>query len=134
MHWMLMPLRRYAEFSGRSRRKEFWMWVLFTTIVNSVLMLLGFWGAEERLFSSEEELMLYFACTIGLFALATFIPNLALVVRRLHDTDRSGWNILFGLIPIVGGFILLYFYVSEGTRGPNRFGADPKGADAAAFA
>lgn len=134
MHWMLMPLRRYAEFSGRSRRKEFWMWVLFTTIINSLLMLLGFWGAEERLFSSEEELMLYFACTIGLFALVTFIPNLALVVRRLHDTDRSGWNILFGLIPIVGGFILLYFYISEGTPGPNRFGPDPKGADAAAFA
>lgn len=126
MHWMLMPLRRYAEFSGRSRRKEFWMWVLFTTIVSSIMVLLGFWGAEERLFSDEEELTLYFACTIGLFSLVTFIPNLALVVRRLHDTDRSGWNILFGLIPIVGGFILLFFYVSEGTPGPNRFGEDPK--------
>ena len=52
MHWMLMPLRRYAEFSGRSRRKEFWMWVLFTAIINSILIALGFMGAESRLFSS----------------------------------------------------------------------------------
>lgn len=127
MHWMLMPLRRYAEFSGRSRRKEFWMWVLFTAIINSTLIALGFMGAESRLFSSEEELMLYFACTVGLFSLLIFIPNLALVVRRLHDTERSGWAILFGLIPIVGGLILLFFYISEGTNGPNRFGPDPKG-------
>ena len=134
MHWMLMPLRRYAEFTGRSRRKEFWMWVLFTTIVSSILAVLGLWGAEERLFSSDEELTLYFACTLGLFSLLIFIPNLALVVRRLHDTDRSGWNILWGLVPLLGGFILLYFYVTEGTRGPNRFGADPKGADPGAFA
>ncbi len=134
MGWMLMPLRRYAEFSGRSRRKEFWMWVLFTTIVSTILAVIGIMGAESRLFSSESGLMLYYACTLGLFSLVIFIPNLALVVRRLHDTDRSGWNILFGLIPIVGGFILLYFYVTEGTRGPNRYGPDPKGADPAAFA
>ena len=133
MHWMLMPLRRYAEFSGRSRRKEFWMWVLFTTIVSCVLAALGAMGASSGLFSSEEELMLYYALTLLPFSLAVFIPNLALVVRRLHDTDRSGWAILFGLIPIVGGLILLFFYVSEGTNGPNRFGPDPKG-DPNAFA
>lgn len=134
MHWMLMPLRRYAEFTGRSRRKEFWMWVLFNTILSTVLAVIGLWGAEERLFSSEEELTLYFACTLGLWSLIVFIPNLALIVRRLHDTDRSGWNILWGLVPVIGGFILLYFYVTEGTRGPNRFGADPKDAGQAAFA
>jgi uncharacterized membrane protein YhaH (DUF805 family) len=133
MNWMLMPLRRYAEFTGRSRRKEFWMWVLFTTIVCSILAVLGIWGAEERLFSSDEELMLYFACTLGLFSLLIFIPNLAVIVRRLHDTDRSGWNILWGLVPLLGGLILLYFYVTEGTQGPNRFGADPKGSDPGAF-
>jgi len=134
MHWMLMPLRRYAEFTGRSRRKEFWKWVLLNTLVSAVLVGLGLWGAEERLFSSDEELTLYFACTLGVWWLATFIPNLAVVVRRLHDTDRSGWNILWGLVPAIGGFIMLYFYVTEGTRGPNRFGPDPKGADPAAFA
>ncbi|MGE0179320.1 MAG: DUF805 domain-containing protein [Sphingomonas sp.] len=134
MHWMLMPLRRYAQFEGRSRRKEFWMWVLFTSIVSTLFALLGLWGAESRLFSSEDELMLYFICTLGLFSVVIFIPNLAVVVRRLHDTDRSGWNILWGFVPLVGGFILLYFYVLEGTRGPNRFGPDPKGADPGTFA
>lgn len=131
MHWMLMPLRRYAEFSGRSRRKEYWMWVLLNAIVGVVIGVLGAWGASSRLFSSEEEIVLYFGCTLGIWALITFLPNLAVAVRRLHDTDRSGWAILFGLIPLVGAFILLYFYVSEGTNGPNRFGEDPK-ADAAA--
>lgn len=132
MQWMLMPLRRYADFNGRSRRMEFWMWVLFATTITCVLAIIGVMGAESRLFSSEEELMLYFACTLGIFSLAIVIPNLALVVRRLHDTDRSGWNILWGLVPAVGGLIMLYFYVSEGTRGPNRFGPDPKG-DPGAF-
>lgn len=134
MHWMLMPLRRYAEFTGRSRRKEFWLWALFITIINGALVTLGFMGAESRLFSSEEELTLYFACTVGLLSLLILIPNLALVVRRLHDTDRSGWNILWGLVPFVGGLILLFFYVSEGTQGPNRFGPDPKVEGQAAFA
>jgi uncharacterized membrane protein YhaH (DUF805 family) len=134
MHWMLMPLRRYADFSGRSRRKEFWMWTLFATIVTSVILLLGFWGAEERLFSSEEELMLYFLLTLVPWSLAIFVPNLAVIVRRLHDTDRSGWNILWGLIPGIGALILLYFYVTEGTRGPNRYGPDPKAGDGASFA
>jgi uncharacterized membrane protein YhaH (DUF805 family) len=134
MHWMLMPLRRYAEFSGRSRRKEFWLWALLTTIVSTALIAIGLMGAESRLFSSEDELILYFACTLGLWSLLVFIPNLAVIVRRLHDTDRSGWNILWGMVPAVGFFILLYFYATEGTRGPNRYGADPKGADPGAFA
>jgi uncharacterized membrane protein YhaH (DUF805 family) len=129
MHWMLMPLRRYAEFSGRSRRKEYWMWVLLNAIVGIVIGALGAWGASSRLFSSDDEITLYFGCTLGLWALITFLPNLAVVVRRLHDTDRSGWAILFGLIPFVGGLILLYFYVSEGTSGPNRFGEDPKAGE-----
>jgi len=129
MHWMLMPLRRYAEFSGRSRRKEYWMWVLLNAIVGIVIGALGAWGASSRLFSSEEEIVLYFGCTLGIWALVTFLPNLAVAVRRLHDTDRSGWTILFGLIPLVGGLILLYFYVTDGTPGPNRFGEDPKAGE-----
>lgn len=134
MHWMLMPLRRYAEFSGRSRRKEFWMWVLLTTIVSTIITVIGLLGAEEGVFSDEEEITLYFACTLGLMSLLIFIPNLAVIVRRLHDTDRSGWNILWGLVPALGFFILLYFYVTEGTQGPNRYGADPKGAHPGTFA
>ena len=62
--------------------------------------------------------------------IGSFIPSLAVAIRRLHDTDRSGWWLLIGLVPIVGAFILLYFYVIEGTRGPNRFGPDPKEGEA----
>ena len=125
MRWMLMPLRRYADFSGRSRRKEYWMFVLFNLIVGTVIGVLGAWGAGTGLFSSEEEIMLYFTATLGLYLLLTFIPGLAVTVRRLHDTDRSGWNILWGLVPVVGALVLIFMYVTEGTPGPNRFGEDP---------
>jgi uncharacterized membrane protein YhaH (DUF805 family) len=62
-----------------------------------------------------------------LWSLFAFIPNLAVTIRRLHDTDKSGWFILLGLIPLVGAIVLLVFYFMDGTRGPNRFGPDPKG-------
>ena len=125
MHWMLMPLRRYAEFSGRSRRKEYWMFVLLNLIVSLVIGVLGAWGAASGLFSSEEELMLYFMATAGLYTLVTFLPGLAVSVRRLHDTNRSGWNILWGLMPVIGPLILIFLYATEGTNGPNRYGEDP---------
>jgi uncharacterized membrane protein YhaH (DUF805 family) len=135
MQWMLMPLRRYAEFAGRSRRKEYWMFALLNIVVWTIILLLGLWGAEERLFSSGEELALYFILTGGLYSLVTLVPLLAVTVRRLHDTDRSGWMILLSLIPLIGPLVLLVFYVSAGTEGPNRFGSDPlAGPDAPAAA
>jgi uncharacterized membrane protein YhaH (DUF805 family) len=135
MHWMLMPLRRYADFAGRSRRKEYWMFALMNIVIWSIILLLGLWGVEERLFSSDEELSLYFIVTGGLYSLATLVPSLAVTVRRLHDTDKSGWLILLSLIPLIGPLILLVFYVTAGTEGANRFGSDPLGGpDAAAAA
>jgi uncharacterized membrane protein YhaH (DUF805 family) len=125
MRWMFMPFRRYAEFSGRSRRKEYWMFALLNMIVWAIICVLGLWGADSRLFSDTEELMMYFLATGGVYLLITLIPSLAVAIRRLHDTDKSGWMLLLGLIPLVGGLILLIFYVTEGTRGPNRFGPDP---------
>jgi uncharacterized membrane protein YhaH (DUF805 family) len=130
MHWMLMPLRRYAEFTGRSRRKEYWMFYLLNVLISLFVGLLFVVGYVANMSQSEMDTYLmpvvYIACAYGL---ATLIPGLAVTVRRLHDTDRSGWNILWGLLPLVGGFILLYFYVSEGDQGANRFGPDPKGGD-----
>lgn len=134
MRWMLMPLRRYADFAGRSRRKEYWMFALLNIVVWTIIALLGIWGASERLFSSEEEVTLYFVATGGIWTLITLIPSLAVAVRRLHDSDRSGWMILMGLIPIVGGLILLIFYLTPGTSGPNRFGPDPIAAEQSAHA
>jgi uncharacterized membrane protein YhaH (DUF805 family) len=129
MNWMLMPLRRYAEFSGRSRRKEYWMFVLLNLILSAISCTAL---AVTFLAGMSETAMMTVLTPIfalhGLAALVFVIPGLAVTIRRLHDTDRSGWNILWGLVPLIGAFMLLYFYISEGTQGPNRFGPDPKAA------
>jgi len=138
MHWMLMPLRRYADFSGRSRRREYWMFLVLNLLIAAVV-----WGLLAATFlagMSETAMTTVMTPVFALYALAVLglvIPGLAVTIRRLHDTDRSGWNILLGAIPLVGAFLLLFFYCTEGTSGPNRFGPDPKaseGAGAAAFA
>ncbi len=126
MEWMLMPLQRYADFSGRSRRMEYWMFALGYTIAMVLLVIVasvmsgGVYGVAGG-FSPVHWI-------IVLFALALFIPSLAVLIRRFHDQDRSGWWVLLGLIPYLGGLILLVFMCIEGTRGENRFGPDPKGA------
>jgi uncharacterized membrane protein YhaH (DUF805 family) len=130
MHWMLMPLRRYAEFEGRSRRKEYWMFALLNLLIGLFVGLVFVVGYYADMSQGEMDTYLMPAVWLAcLYSLATLIPGIALAIRRLHDTDRSGWNLLWGLVPFVGGFILLYFYVSEGDRRPNRFGPDPKGQD-----
>ena len=124
MEWMLMPLRRYAEFSGRSRRKEYWMFALGLIIVYALCFLvLGGLGAAA---SDREGGGALFMIPIMILALALFIPSLAVQVRRFHDQDKSGWFVLLSLIPFVGGLVVLVFMCLEGTRGPNRFGPDPK--------
>ena len=133
MEWMLMPLRRYAEFGGRSRRKEYWMWVLFYIVVVIVTtyldILLGLGGSAT---GTQSGASVGFNVNFGwltiLFMLAVLLPNLAVSVRRLHDLDKSGWWLLIGLIPLFGGLYLLFLFTQPGTVGPNRFGADPKGA------
>lgn len=127
MEWMLMPLRRYADFSGRSRRKEYWSFFLLNMLIG-----LGVWTLLAVLFIaglSESAMMAIMTPVFllyGLVALAFLIPGIAVTIRRLHDIDRSGWSILLGLIPLVGAIILLIFYCTEGTAGPNQYGPDPK--------
>jgi len=133
MRWMLMPLRRYAEFSGRSRRKEYWMFVLLNALIGLTVGLVFLVGYYADMSQTEMDTWLmpvvYLA---GLYSLVAIIPGIAVTVRRLHDTDRSGWAILWGLVPLIGALLLILFYVTEGTRGPNRFGVDPKGGEATA--
>lgn len=124
MEWMLMPLKRYADFSGRSRRKEYWMFVLLQILVLFPLMAIGF--VLGGLSDGGEGGSILFLLLVGAFGLVFFIPNLAVQVRRFHDQDKSGWFILLGLIPYLGGIILFIFMCLEGTRGHNRFGGDPK--------
>jgi uncharacterized membrane protein YhaH (DUF805 family) len=135
MEWMLMPYRRYAEFSGRSQRKEYWMFELLILIVYAVCFALITMGAPTvdpytGQMSGGSALATIGSALLGLFALGTIIPALAVSVRRLHDTDKSGWWILIALVPLVGAIVLLVFYVTDGTPGTNRFGPDPKGRGA----
>jgi uncharacterized membrane protein YhaH (DUF805 family) len=120
MEWMLMPLKRYADFSGRSRRKEYWMFLLGVVIAAIVLSIVeGVLGLSGMVGGVYGPLTL-------IFVLAIIVPSIAVQVRRFHDQDKSGWFVLLSLIPFVGGLIVLVFMFLEGTRGPNRFGPDPK--------
>jgi len=113
LDWYLSVLKRFADFNGRARRKEYWMFVLFNTLAIVVLSILDrLLGLSSGIFST-----LYF--------LATLVPSLAVGVRRLHDTERSGWLMLLAIIPLAG-LVLLVFMALEGTPGPNRFGPNPK--------
>jgi uncharacterized membrane protein YhaH (DUF805 family) len=131
MNYMLMPIKRYFDFSGRSRRKEYWMFFLFylaVYIVAGILdVQLGFATTTSESSLGDGGASASFNMQGGLLttivSLGLLIPSIALAVRRAHDNDKSGW---FILIPIYG-LIIVWFL--EGTRGPNRFGPDPKGAD-----
>lgn len=122
MEWMFKPLQRYADFSGRSCRKEYWMFLLGQVLVFAVLFLIS-----DMMGVSPEDP--FGSPLLLIFILAILVPSIAVQVRRFHDQDKSGWHILLGFIPIVGGFILLVFMCLPGTEGENSYGPDPKGAD-----
>lgn len=131
MQWMTLPLKRYAEFRGRSRRKEYWMFFLLMLILgviaSTIDTMLGFgttwrsvtgtgYSVGWATHNGPVEILLW---------LAMLIPNLAVTIRRLHDLDKSGWWLLILLVPLIGAIVLLVFMCIEGTRGANRFGPDP---------
>ena len=133
MEWMLLPYRRYADFEGRSRRKEYWMFALFTLIVYVLFGGLMMAGGFAMAAGGEAPGPLFWLGVVFLviFALGSFIPALAVVVRRFHDQDKSGWMVLLQLIPYVGPIVVFVFMCLEGTRGANRFGPDPKDPNSA---
>ena len=113
---------RYADFSGRARRSEFWYFVLFYTLI--VLMFYAIIGMGYAMESSA--LMMIGSGLVGIFLLGVLIPYLAVTVRRLHDTGKSGWMILIGLIPIVGSIALIVFYCTDSQSRTNKWGKNPK--------
>ena len=119
MSWYLEVLKKYAVFSGRARRAEYWYFVLFNIIVAIVLSLI------DTLLGTFN-FMQGVGLLSGLYSLAVLIPTLAVTVRRLHDVDRSGWWIFINLIPLIGFIVLLVFAVTDGTPGSNRYGPNPK--------
>ncbi|MCW9709710.1 DUF805 domain-containing protein [Avibacterium sp. 21-586] len=114
MNWYLYVLKNYAQFNGRARRKEFWWFTAVDFLLYVILGLLDFVLLNNDFGFS------------GVYGLATLIPSLAVKVRRLHDTDRSGWWLLIGFMPVIGFIVLFVFACLDGTQGRNRFGEDPK--------
>lgn len=116
--------KNFANFNGRARRKEYWgsmLIYIIVAVILSMLMNITFWISEY--------LSYFFVLVTSIFYLATIVPILALTVRRLHDIDKSGWWYLISLVPIIGGIWLFILLCTEGTRGDNQFGADPKAVE-----
>ena len=111
----------YCNFEGRAPRSEYWWFALFAALLGIATSILdGFLGTYTVTSSGK---MIGFINSI--FLLAMLLPSIAVAVRRLHDTDRSGWFYLLIFIPLIGSIILIIFFIQQGTNGRNRFGDDP---------
>jgi uncharacterized membrane protein YhaH (DUF805 family) len=121
MKWFLIVLRKYADFTGRAQRAEYWFFTLFFLLF---LLALSLVDGAAGLFNAAYGLGLLG----GLFALAMILPSIAVSVRRLHDTSRSGWWYLISLIPLIGHVVLLVFVCLDSTPGTNAYGPNPKEA------
>ena len=119
MNWYLAVLKKYAEFNGRARRKEYWMFTLFNFIFLIVALIL------DNLLGTAITGVGYGFFYI-LYALAVLIPGLAVCVRRLHDVGKSGWMFFIILIPIAGGIWMLILMVTDSIAGENEYGPNPK--------
>jgi uncharacterized membrane protein YhaH (DUF805 family) len=127
---MFQPLRKYADFTGRARRKEFWLFWLFLIgieVAFSILISIASGSMGEMDFMTMNGPGKAMFGLYGLVMLALIVPSLAVSIRRLHDTNRTAWWILLALIPFLGALVLIVFYVLDGTPGPNKYGEDPKG-------
>ena len=122
MEWYLKVMREnYANFNGRARRKEYWMFsvffLLFALLAGFVIGILSAVGETAAMIAIILAVVWYFA---------HLVPSLAVTVRRLHDTGKSGWFYLLAIIPYIGGLIIFIFTVIEGDKGDNKYGPDPK--------
>lgn len=118
MKWYLHALRNYAVFKGRARRREYWIFELMTSAIVLALFVLAVILGKAG--------YPYFLGLPILYGVATVIPSLSSLVRRLHDTNRSGWWLLISAVPVVGPLILLGITVTDSDPGENRFGPNPK--------
>ena len=123
MNWYLDAWKNYVTFTGRSRRQAYWMFVLFNilaiilaNLIDNVLGLVGDGG---------------YGPVSTIYGLAVFLPGLALAIRRLHDTGRSGWWMLISFLPIIGLIVLIVFFVQDSQPGSNQYGPNPKEAPTA---
>ena len=122
MNWFVAVVKKYAVFSGRARRKEYWMFALINILISIVLGVVdGMLGLKV---GGEQG-----AGLLGLvYSLAILLPSIAVGVRRLHDTGRSGWWMLIAFVPLIGVIVLIVFFVLDSQPGSNEYGPNPKGA------
>lgn len=119
MHWYLAAFRNYVDFSGRARRREFWVFILFNFLITIVLAII-----DASMSGTSQKVT--FGLLSMIYGLAVLLPSLGVAVRRLHDIDRSGWWLLVGLVPLVGIIVLLVFYSKDSQPGTNTYGLSPK--------
>ena len=129
MKWFIKAFRQYADFSGRASRQEFWMFVLFNLLFAMAWafvagLLTGLLGDS---FDHDSDRLIFMYKLIAIYYAVTTVPAMAVGVRRLHDTGRSGWWMLIGLVPLVGGIWLIVLMCSDDNPGDNRYGSPPDG-------
>ncbi|WBQ02291.1 DUF805 domain-containing protein [Kribbella sp. CA-293567] len=123
MQWFTDVIKKYAVFSGRARRKEFWMFVLFSTIISIII------GIVDRLLGLNYGANDSNGVLGTIYTLAILLPSIGVAIRRMHDTGRSGWWVLINLVPCVGFIVFIVFAAQEGNAGDNQYGPDPKAAE-----
>lgn len=119
MNWYIEVLKKYTVFSGRAQRAEYWYFTLFSALVSIALILID----------SVVGPLTYGGVGLlhALYVLAVLLPTIAVTVRRLHDTARSGWWVLISFVPLVGMIVLLVFMIMDSEPGENIYGPNPKG-------
>lgn len=129
MYWFKKCLKQYADFQGRARRMEYWMFNLFVFLISMAFVLLIVFAAIAA-GPSEDGSTPITVALLGvvwvLFSLGMFIPNLAVLIRRLHDIGKSGWFFFISFVPFVGGIVLLIFLLMDSKPGDNQYGPNPK--------
>lgn len=117
MNYYSICLSKFADFSGRARRREYWTFVLVNCLIAMLLLILGLAFGED---SPASNIM------VTIFYLIMLVPNLSVSVRRLHDIGKSGWYMFLSLIPLIGGLILLIWSLMDSEPGENQYGKNPK--------
>lgn len=119
MNWYLKVLKQYAVFTGRAQRKEYWYFFLINFLITTALLLI-----DNMAGTLDKEAGV--GLVSSLYTLAVLLPSLAVAVRRLHDSGRSGWWVLLALVPIIGPIILIFLLIQDSTPGNNAYGPSPK--------
>ena len=123
MNWYLKVLKNYTGFEGRARRKEYWMFFLVNIIISIILVLI-----DAKTGSLNQDTG--YGLLSGIYTLGVLLPGIAVSMRRLHDTGRSGWWLLISFIPLIGIIVLLVFMVMDSHAEENQYGPNPKGVEA----